>query len=37
MLHSDEPITGTGRAVGWPDQNYYVSLLNSFLLLRSIC
>ena len=22
LLHSDEPITGIGRAVGWPDQNY---------------
>jgi AraC family L-rhamnose operon transcriptional activator RhaR len=23
ILHSDEPITGIGRAVGWPDQNYF--------------
>jgi AraC family L-rhamnose operon transcriptional activator RhaR len=23
LLHSDEPITGIGRAVGWPDQNYF--------------
>ena len=23
LLHSDEPVTGIGRAVGWPDQNYY--------------
>jgi AraC family transcriptional regulator, L-rhamnose operon transcriptional activator RhaR len=23
LLHSDEPITGIGRTVGWPDQNYF--------------
>jgi AraC family L-rhamnose operon transcriptional activator RhaR len=23
LLHSDEPITGIGRAVGWPDQNNF--------------
>ena len=23
LLHSDEPITGIGRSVGWPDQNYF--------------
>ena len=23
LLHSDEPITGIGRAVGWSDQNYF--------------
>jgi AraC family L-rhamnose operon transcriptional activator RhaR len=23
LLHSDGPITGIGRAVGWPDQNYF--------------
>jgi AraC family L-rhamnose operon transcriptional activator RhaR len=23
LLHSDEPITGISRAVGWPDQNYF--------------
>jgi AraC family transcriptional regulator, L-rhamnose operon transcriptional activator RhaR len=23
LLHSDEPITTIGRAVGWPDQNYF--------------
>ena len=23
LLHSDEPITSIGRAVGWPDQNYF--------------
>jgi AraC family L-rhamnose operon transcriptional activator RhaR len=23
LLHSDEPVTRTGRAVGWPDQNYF--------------
>ena len=23
LLHSDDPITGIGRAVGWPDQNYF--------------
>jgi len=23
LLHSDEPITDIGRAVGWPDQNYF--------------
>ena len=23
LLHSDEPITAIGRAVGWPDQNYF--------------
>jgi len=23
LLHSDQPITGIGRAVGWPDQNYF--------------
>ena len=23
LLHSAEPITGIGRAVGWPDQNYF--------------
>ena len=23
LLHSDEPMTGIGRAVGWPDQNYF--------------
>jgi AraC family transcriptional regulator, L-rhamnose operon transcriptional activator RhaR len=23
LLHSDEPITCVGRAVGWPDQNYF--------------
>lgn len=23
LLHSDEPITGIGRAVGWADQNYF--------------
>jgi AraC family L-rhamnose operon transcriptional activator RhaR len=23
LLHSDEPITGIGRTVGWSDQNYF--------------
>jgi AraC family transcriptional regulator, L-rhamnose operon transcriptional activator RhaR len=23
LLHSDDPITGIGRAVGWQDQNYF--------------
>ena len=23
LLHSDEPVTSIGRAVGWPDQNYF--------------
>jgi AraC family L-rhamnose operon transcriptional activator RhaR len=23
LMHSDDPITGIGRAVGWPDQNYF--------------
>ncbi|MBR7831761.1 helix-turn-helix domain-containing protein [Actinospica durhamensis] len=23
LLHSDEPVTAVGRAVGWPDQNYF--------------
>jgi AraC family transcriptional regulator, L-rhamnose operon transcriptional activator RhaR len=23
LLHSDEPITGIGRTVGWPDQNHF--------------
>jgi AraC family L-rhamnose operon transcriptional activator RhaR len=23
LLHSDQPITCIGRAVGWPDQNYF--------------
>ena len=23
LLHSDEPVTGIGQAVGWPDQNYF--------------
>jgi len=23
LLHSDEPITGIGKAVGWPDSNYF--------------
>ena len=23
LLHSDDPSTGIGRAVGWPDQNYF--------------
>jgi AraC family L-rhamnose operon transcriptional activator RhaR len=23
LLHSDEPVTGIGRAVGWADQNYF--------------
>ena len=23
LLHSDEPVTVIGRAVGWPDQNYF--------------
>jgi AraC family transcriptional regulator, L-rhamnose operon transcriptional activator RhaR len=23
LLHSDEPVTHIGRAVGWPDQNYF--------------
>jgi AraC family L-rhamnose operon transcriptional activator RhaR len=23
LLHSDEAVTGIGRAVGWPDQNYF--------------
>jgi AraC family transcriptional regulator, L-rhamnose operon transcriptional activator RhaR len=23
LLHSDEPITGISRAVGWPDQNHF--------------
>jgi AraC family L-rhamnose operon transcriptional activator RhaR len=23
LLHSDEPVNGIGRAVGWPDQNHF--------------
>ena len=23
LLHSDEPVTGIGRAVGWPDQSNF--------------
>ncbi len=23
LLHSDDPVTSIGRAVGWPDQNYF--------------
>jgi AraC family transcriptional regulator, L-rhamnose operon transcriptional activator RhaR len=23
LLHSDQPVTSIGRAVGWPDQNYF--------------
>jgi AraC family L-rhamnose operon transcriptional activator RhaR len=23
LLHSDEPVTGIGKAVGWPDQNHF--------------
>jgi AraC family L-rhamnose operon transcriptional activator RhaR len=23
LPHSDDPITSIGRAVGWPDQNYF--------------
>jgi AraC family transcriptional regulator, L-rhamnose operon transcriptional activator RhaR len=23
LLHSDDPVTAIGRAVGWPDQNYF--------------
>jgi AraC family transcriptional regulator, L-rhamnose operon transcriptional activator RhaR len=23
LLHSDDPMTAIGRAVGWPDQNYF--------------
>jgi AraC family transcriptional regulator, L-rhamnose operon transcriptional activator RhaR len=23
LLHSDNPVTSIGRAVGWPDQNYF--------------
>jgi AraC-like DNA-binding protein len=23
LLHSDAPVTSIGRAVGWPDQNYF--------------
>lgn len=23
LLHTDEPVTSVGRAVGWPDQNYF--------------
>ena len=23
LLHTDEPVTAVGRAVGWPDQNYF--------------
>ncbi len=23
LLNSDDPVTGIGRAVGWPDQNYF--------------
>ena len=23
LLHSDQPVTGIGQAVGWPDQNYF--------------
>jgi AraC family L-rhamnose operon transcriptional activator RhaR len=23
LLHSDQPITCIGQAVGWPDQNYF--------------
>ena len=23
LLHSDQPVAGIGRAVGWPDQNYF--------------
>ena len=23
LPHSDKPVTGIGRAVGWPDQNYF--------------
>jgi AraC family L-rhamnose operon transcriptional activator RhaR len=23
LLHSDEPVTGISRAVGWPDQNHF--------------
>jgi AraC-like DNA-binding protein len=23
LLNTDDPVTGIGRAVGWPDQNYF--------------
>jgi AraC family L-rhamnose operon transcriptional activator RhaR len=23
LLHSDQPVTCIGQAVGWPDQNYF--------------
>ncbi len=23
LLHTDQPVTAIGRAVGWPDQNYF--------------
>jgi AraC family transcriptional regulator, L-rhamnose operon transcriptional activator RhaR len=23
LLHTDQPVTQVGRAVGWPDQNYF--------------
>jgi AraC family transcriptional regulator, L-rhamnose operon transcriptional activator RhaR len=29
LLHSDEPITGIGQAVGWPDQNYFARRFKS--------
>jgi len=29
LLHSDGPITSIGRAVGWPDQNYFARRFKS--------
>jgi AraC family L-rhamnose operon transcriptional activator RhaR len=29
LLHSDDPVTSIGRAVGWPDQNYFARLFKA--------
>jgi AraC-like DNA-binding protein len=29
LLHSDEPVTCIGQAVGWPDQNYFARRLKA--------